>query len=284
IDPTEVHAIEDIPFLPISLFKRFDIQTGEWIPDRLFTSSGTTAQTTSRHLLKDPNAYCKGAALIFEQFYGPLSKYCFLALLPAYLERQGSSLVFMADHFIQSSNYDLSGFFLNNTDQLLAHLEQCRDQNIPTILLGVTFALLDLAEQFAPNLKHCIIMETGGMKGRRKEMIRKEVHQVLCNAFQVDSIHSEYGMTELFSQAYSKGEGIFWPGTTMKLIARDVTDPFHLLPPKRSGALNIIDLANIDTCSFIATDDIGRCYANGSFEVLGRLDNSDRRGCNLLVF
>jgi phenylacetate-coenzyme A ligase PaaK-like adenylate-forming protein len=282
VDPHLVDEIDQIPFLPIQFFKNHSIQTGSWEPELLFTSSGTGG-TTSTHSVLDPNWYLANTRLGFESFYGPLEDYCFLGLLPSYLERTGSSLIYMVDHFIQQSRYPQSGFFLHNTQELLGVVEKCQEEHIPTVLIGVSFALLDLAEQAAPNLQGLVVMETGGMKGRRREITRTELHDQLSQAFQVDSIHSEYGMTELFSQAYSKGKGLFACPPTMQVLTREITDPFSPALPGKAGVLNIIDLANLDTISFIGTQDLGRVHSAGQFEVLGRLDNSDVRGCNLMV-
>ncbi|MBK6904113.1 MAG: acyl transferase [Saprospirales bacterium] len=281
--PEEVEAIDQIPYLPISLFKTHDIQTGDWSPALVFSSSGTTASSTSRHLLRDPAWYLSNAERCFSAFYGPVESRCFLALLPSYLEREGSSLVYMAQHFISRSPFRQSGFFLYEWNKLRGVLDECKEKNIPTVLLGVSFALLELAEQAPFHFPELLVMETGGMKGRRRELTREELHDMLKEAFGVPAIHSEYGMTELLSQAYSRGDGRFYPSPLMKVSAREITDPLTTVPHGRPGALNIIDLANLDTCSFLATDDLGKAYADGSFEVLGRLDNSDIRGCNLLV-
>ncbi len=281
-DPTTVKELSLIPFLPISFFKSQQIKTGNWEAVADFTSSGTTASTTSHHLLKDESWYKQNARRGFEQFYGPVHHYCILALLPSYLERTGSSLVFMVDDFIRQSRYKESGFFLNNTEDLILRLDYCRQRKIPTLLIGVSFALLELAEKHAPALTDVIIMETGGMKGRRKELTRNELHFHLKTAFHVNEIHSEYGMTELLSQAYSKGEGIFYPSPTMRVLTREINDPFNMIK-NTTGVISIIDLANVDTISFIATDDLGLVYDDGSFEVRGRLDASDIRGCNLMV-
>ncbi len=285
INPGKVEAIDQIPYLPISLFKTHDIQTGDWSPALVFSSSGTTttASSTSRHLLRDPAWYLSNAERCFSAFYGPVESRCFLALLPSYLEREGSSLVYMAQHFISRSPFRQSGFFLYEWNKLRGVLDECKEKNIQTVLLGVSFALLELAEQAPFHFPELLVMETGGMKGRRRELTREELHDMLKEAFGVPSIHSEYGMTELLSQAYSQGEGRFYPSPLMKVSAREITDPLTTVPHGRPGALNIIDLANLDTCSFLATDDLGKAYADGSFEVLGRLDNSDIRGCNLLV-
>lgn len=285
--PATVHRIEDIPFLPIGLFKQYDLQTGVWTPEQVFTSSGTTQSALhtqpSRHLLRDGLFYRHNARRAFEKIYGPVANYRVLALLPAYLERTGSSLVYMAQDFIEQSSYADSGFFLHDMEALLAVIGRAQAAGEPTLLLGVSFALLELAEKYAPDLTGVIVMETGGMKGRRKEMTRQELHATLCSAFSIDHIHSEYGMTELLSQAYAPSGGLFSPGPGMRVCIRELTDPFTFLPANRHGAINVIDLANFDTISFIATDDLGKCLPDGRFEVLGRIDNSDVRGCNLMV-
>lgn len=283
IDYQQVNRVESIPFLPIQFFKNHEIKTGNWESALTFLSSGTTSKTTSSHQLISQDFYKKNARRGFQQFYGAVKNYCVLALLPSYLERSGSSLIFMAADFIKQSKYPESGFFLNNLEELTQILADLTVRQIPTLLIGVSFALLELAERFPQNLSKIIIMETGGMKGRRKEMTRGELHDVLKKAFQTTDIHSEYGMTELFSQAYSQGKGLFFPAATMQVVAREVTDPLQLQESGKTGVLNIIDLANLDTCSFVATDDLGRVHANNSFEILGRLDASDIRGCNLLV-
>lgn len=279
----DVRHIENIPFLPISCFKSHQVLTNQVKPEIIFTSSGTTGDTTSRHYLADTSFYNQIAISTFEKFYGNLDSFCILALLPAYLERKGSSLVYMVEQFIQKSNHPKSGFYLNNLDDLAKTLQFLQNNDTPVLLIGVSFALLDLAEAFPMDLSNVIIMETGGMKGRRKEMTRSELHQQLKDAFNVKMIHSEYGMTELISQGYSKGQGVFYPAPTMKLFTREITDPFAYQTNGKTGVLNIIDLGNLDSCSFIATDDLGRVYEDGSFEVLGRLDASDIRGCNLMV-
>ena len=283
IDPKTVDQVARIPFLPIQLFKTHLIQTGEWVPESQFFSSGTTASTTSRHPLRHHSWYQTNSERCFAAQYGPVEAYCFLALLPAYLEREGSSLVYMANHFIQRSRYSQSGFFLYDWNKLIRVLAECQEQKIPTVLLGVSFALLDLAEKHPLHIPDICIMETGGMKGRRRELTREELHRQLRDAFGVNAIHSEYGMTELLSQAYSKGNGNYFPGPPMRVYAREITDPLAAQRPGQLGVLNIIDLANLDTCAFVATDDLGKVYPDGSFEVLGRLDDSDIRGCNLLV-
>lgn len=271
------------PCLPIQFFKTHPVQTGHWEPETIFTSSGTTGQSTSRHLVRDKSVYLNHAMTGFEQFYGKPSEWVILALLPSYLERHGSSLVVMADALIQQSKYRESGFFLNDFTSLKNTLIHCKSNNYPTILLGVSFALLDFAENEKMDLNGVIIMETGGMKGRRKELTKMELHETLKHAFNVSSIHSEYGMTELFSQAYSTGGVIYRPSKTLRVFTTEINDPFCLVAPGKTGVLNVVDLANVDTCSFIQTEDLARVYADGSFEILGRLDAAELRGCNLMV-
>jgi len=282
VQPEAVTRLEDIPFLPIRLFKIYDIQSGRWQPEAVFSSSGTTGQVTSRHLVRSLDWYLAGARRGFEHFYGSIENYCVLALLPSYLERSGSSLVAMADDFIRLSQHQ-SGFFLYDHEALLERLDWCQKNNIPTLLLGVSFALLDLAEAHPTALGDTIIMETGGMKGRREELTREVLHERLKQAFGAAKIHSEYGMTELLSQAYSQGDGLFRPAPTLRVLIRETSDPLSFERAGRPGAINLIDLANLDTISFIATDDLGRAWSDHSFEVLGRLDYSEVRGCNLLV-
>jgi hypothetical protein len=285
LDPAAVRRVEDIPHLPIALFKRYALQSGAWEPVRTFTSSGTTGSTTSRHPLRHEEWYRINARRAFEGRYGPLKDRPVLALLPAYLERTGSSLVFMADDFIGQSGHELSGFFLDDLGSLqekMAWLQEYHEGPAP-LLIGVSFALLDLAELRPENFSKFIIMETGGMKGRRREMTREELHGTLSTAFGVAHIHSEYGMTELLSQAYAPKEGLFFPAPTLRAATREITDPLTTMAPGKTGVLNLIDLANLDTVSFIATDDLGRVHPDGTFEVLGRMDASDVRGCNLLV-
>lgn len=282
INPAKIQDINAIPCLPIQFFKNFSIQTGIWSAADTFSSSGTTATTTSQHLVRDPDFYLRNARRGFQHFYGALNNYCVLALLPSYLERAGSSLVAMAADFIQQSGHEKSGFFLHDIESMIGILEDLKKSKKPVLLLSVSFALLDLAERFPMDLSHAIVMETGGMKGKRKELVREELHEILCQAFRIEAVHAEYGMTELFSQAYSTGKGLFRATPTMHVYTRQITDPFSPERIGKTGALNIIDLANIDSISFIATDDLGRIYDDQSFEVLGRLDNSDIRGCNLL--
>lgn len=282
IEAGSVKAIDGIPFLPIRFFKSHAIRTTAFEPTVVFESSGTTGSINSRHLVKDLALYEKSFTRGFELFYGSIKDYCIIGLLPSYLERNNSSLVFMVDKLIQLSEHPQSGFYLNEYEQLFAILSELETRKQKVLLVGVTFALLDFAEKYKLPLKNTIIMETGGMKGRREEIIRPAVHEILKEAFHTPSIHSEYGMTELLSQAYSKGEGIFNCPPWMKILLRDDEDPF-LIKSEGPGAINVIDLANIYSCSFIATDDAGKLYADGSFEVLGRIDGSDLRGCSLMV-
>lgn len=286
-NPEAIGGISEIPFLPISLFKKYPIQTGNWVPETVFTSSSTTGQQPSQHLVRDLDFYLQNTRRGFSEFYDDPSEWCVLALLPAYLERSGSSLVAMADYFIRLSRYEQSGFFLNNLDALRRTLEDCQKKNLPILLLGVSFALLDFAEQYPMDLSGVTIMETGGMKGRRQEITRTELHEQLCTAFQVSGIHSEYGMTELFSQAYSQPApgtaAVFRPSPLLQVVTREINDPFCPAAPGRTGVLQVVDLANLDTCSFLATEDVGKRYADGTFEVLGRLDAAEFRGCNLMV-
>ena len=283
IIPKQVTQIDQIPFLPIAFFKSHPIKTGDFKEEAIFLSSGTTGQNQSKHFVKDLSVYEKSYTKAFEQFYGNVEDYCVLALLPSYLEREGSSLIYMMDDFIKKSNHPKSGFFLKNEAFLIENLQFLTKNSQKTILFGVSFALLELAEKYKIDLSNVVIMETGGMKGRREELTRDELHSIYKNSFNVGSIHSEYGMTELLSQAYSKGEGIFETPAWMKIIIRDVNDPFNILKHGKTGGINVIDLANIHSCSFIATQDLGKQNAKGQFEVLGRFDNSDIRGCNLLI-
>jgi len=283
IEPDRVHRLEQIPCLPISLFKTHQLQTGSWEPEVIFTSSGTTGAATAHHYVRSTDWYDRLALRAFEAAYGPVQNYVVLALLPAYLERTGSSLVHMAQHFIQASAKKIAGFYLDDYDALEEQLRACAQKKQPTLLLGVSFALWDLAERGVTGFPELTVMETGGMKGRRRELTRSELHGILGPAFRQKKIHSEYGMTELLSQAYSRGDGLFEPSATMRVWMREPTDPFAPVKTGKTGVINVADLANIDSISFIATDDLGRRYDDGSFEVLGRLDASDVRGCNLLV-
>jgi len=281
--PDQIQSYHEIPFLPIHIFKTKQITTGEFVPEVVFTSSGTSGSVTSQHFVKSKDLYIKSLMAGFNTFFGSPENFVILALLPSYLEREGSSLVLMADELIRKSKHPESGFFLHDYQQLSSMLHQLRRQKKPTILLGVTYALLDMAEQFPMDFPELLVMETGGMKGKRKEMVRDELHQQLKTGFGVGRIYSEYGMTELLSQAYSTGEGIFRTPPWMKVLIRDTNDPLTWLSENQSGGINIIDLANVYSCAFIETQDLGKTYADGSFEVLGRFDNSDVRGCNLLV-
>lgn len=278
-----VKSLKQIPFLPIQFFKSHDVLSSADTAQTIFTSSGTTGSVTSRHIITDLNWYEQSYRQAFSQFYGNIEDYTVLALLPSYLERQGSSLIHMVEDLIQLSNNADSGFYLNNYDALVSKLLEQEKDNKNVLLIGVTFALLDLLEKQNFKLENTIIMETGGMKGRRKEMIREELHAILTKGFGVNAIHSEYGMTELLSQAYSLGEGIFECPSWMQIQIRDTEDPLTYIANGKTGGINVIDLANINSCSFIATQDLGKKYENGSFEVLGRFDNSDIRGCNLMV-
>ena len=284
VDPAQVKTLQQIPFLPIQFFKAEDVILDGLIPEVTFTSSGTTGASTSRHLVADPRIYRESFRRGFAQFYGNIEDYCVLALLPSYLEREGSSLVLMADDMIKQSNRPDSGFHLHDLETLADKLVRLDADGQNIILLGVTYALLDLAEKRNFKLNNTIVMETGGMKGKRREMIREELHDVLKKGFGVSQIHSEYGMTELLSQAYSLGEGKFQCPPWMAVMARDPEDPLSGVGYGRTGGLNIVDLANINSCPFIATQDLGRCYADWSFEVLGRFDHADIRGCNLMAF
>ena len=283
VDPFSIQSISQIPFLPISFFKTHSVVTGKWNQETVFTSSGTTGVATSKHFVHSLAFYQQHSEKLFQEIFGPLTDYHILALLPSYLEREGSSLVYMVDYFIRKSDSVHSGFYLHNTDALLKKIDEIKNGDRKLLLLGVSFALLDLADKEQIDLKKCVIMETGGMKGRRKELTREELHTILKRQFNVDRIHSEYGMTELLSQGYSGGEGIFTSPRTMKIFAKDINDPFFSLDHEKTGIMNVVDLANIHSCAFIETQDLGRTFQNGNFEVLGRIDNSDIRGCNLLV-
>lgn len=282
VNLSSVKRLEQIPFLPIRVFKTQDVKTTSFAPKIIFESSGTTGMVNSRHFIKDVAMYEESFLKGFELFYGPAAEWCIIGLLPSYLERQHSSLVYMTAELIKKTNHPDSGFYLDEYEKLGATLKALEQKNQKTLLIGVTFALLDFAEQFSLKLNYTIIMETGGMKGRREEIIRPELHRVLQKAFGQGPIHSEYGMTELLSQAYSMAQGIYNNPPWMKTLVRDEEDPFAVTKTG-TGILNIIDLANIYSCSFIATDDAGKIYPDGSFEVLGRIDGSDLRGCSLLA-
>ena len=283
VESQKIKTLQQIPFLPIQFFKSHTVVSNTNPVENTFTSSGTTGLTTSKHLVTDTSIYTKSYQKGFSQFYGNVADYVVLALLPSYLEREGSSLIYMVEDLIQLSNHDESGFYLHNHDELIKKLTKLDQSGQNVILIGVTFALLDLIEKHQFQLRNTVIMETGGMKGRRKEMIREELHQQLCEGFGVSAIHSEYGMTELLSQAYSLGEGVFECPSWIQILIRDTEDALTYIQQGKTGGINVIDLANINSCSFIATQDLGKKNPNNSFEVLGRFDNSDIRGCNLMV-
>jgi len=295
ISVDDVKTLSRIPFLPIGIFKSHRVKTTEFEPELVFESSGTTRSVNSHHFIKDIELYRQSFSKGFELFYGFPGNWCIIALLPSYLERKNSSLVFMADELIRRSQHLHSGFYLHEHQKLYHTLRQVETQKQKTLFMGVSFALLDFAQQFSLPLKHTVIMETGGMKGRKAEMVREELHSVLKDRFEVDAIHSEYGMTELLSQAYSKKDGIFQTPPWMKVLIRDEEDPLDVIIPggapdapkysrlTATGAINIIDLANVYSCAFIGTDDAGKLHPDGSFEVLGRIDDSDIRGCSLMT-
>jgi len=283
IHPSDIKTIEEIPFLPIQFFKTHRILSVKKNPVITFESSGTTGSVTSKHMITDVSIYKESYLKGFTQFYGNIEEYAVLALLPNYLERNGSSLVFMVDDLIAKSKNLESGFYLNNLEELAKKLIELDKIGQKTLLIGVSFALLDLIEQQQFNLKNSIIMETGGMKGRRKELVREELHSILQNGFGVPRIHSEYGMTELLSQGYSNGKGIFKTPPWMKILTRDTEDALTIVSTGKNGGINVIDLANYNSCSFIATQDLGKVHDNKTFEIIGRFDNSDIRGCNLMM-
>jgi phenylacetate-coenzyme A ligase PaaK-like adenylate-forming protein len=283
VDKQSVKSLQQIPFLPIQFFKNHDVVSNTNEIQETFISSGTSGMITSKHLVIDVSLYEQSYRNAFSEFYGNIEDYAILALLPSYLERSGSSLIYMVKDLIELSNNEHSGFYLHNYDELIMKLVELDNAGQNVILIGVTYALLDLIEKQKFQLKNTIIMETGGMKGKRKEMIREELHKILCDGFGVQNIHSEYGMTELLSQAYSLGNGIFECPTWMQIQIRDTEDALTYVSNGKTGGINVIDLANINSCSFIATQDLGKKQPNNSFEVLGRFDNSDIRGCNLMV-
>jgi phenylacetate-coenzyme A ligase PaaK-like adenylate-forming protein len=282
IDPMSIRGVEDIPFLPIAFFKTKSVKTGEWDDDIVFSSSGTTGKETSRHHLRSRAFYAMNATKCFNSFFGRPEDFVMLAMLPSYLERSGSSLVFMIDHFIKAGARAESGFILRDHAALVSRLQQLKTTSAKVIVWGVTFALLEFAEEAQYDIGHCVVIETGGMKGRRAEITREELHTILRRRLNVGQVCSEYGMTELLSQAYSRRDGIFETPPWMKVVIRDPEDPLARLPTGRVGGINVIDLANIHSCAFVETQDLGRSAQDGTFEVLGRLDNSDIRGCNLL--
>ena len=284
VNPNSIQSLEEIPFLPIQFFKTQPLVCSNFKEEIVFTSSGTTGGSQSKHFVTDLDVYNESFTKGFEYFYGNIEDYVILALLPSYLERDGSSLIYMVENFIQKSNHHESGFYLNNLEDLEQILCKLKGANKKVLLIGVSFALLEFSERFTISFPELIVMETGGMKGRRKEMIREELHSILKEGFGVPKIHSEYGMTELLSQAYSKGDSVFNTPKWMKLLIRNTEDPFLYVPDGKTGGVNIIDLANYNSIAFIATDDLGRKYNQNEYEVLGRFDYSDVRGCNLLVF
>ena len=281
--PSDVHSIKDIPFLPIQFFKSHEIISSQKPVEQLFTSSGTTGDLTSKHLVTDLKIYQESFRRAFTNFYGAVEDYVVLALLPSYLEREGSSLIYMVNDLITKSQHSESGFYLHNLSELKNILNNLDAQGKKVLLIGVSFALLDLIESHQFHLKNTIIMETGGMKGRRKELVREDLHAILKKGFGVKSIHSEYGMTELLSQAYSKGQGVFECPKWMQVLIRDPEDALTMLPKNKTGGINVIDLANYNSCAFIATQDLGKILPDDRFEIIGRFDNSDIRGCNLMV-
>ena len=281
--PSEVKRVQQIPFLPIQFFKSHTIVSNIKSADATFTSSGTTGSIVSKHFVSDLEIYKQSFRRGFKSFYGAIEEYTVIALLPSYLEREGSSLVYMANDMITQSNQPESGFYLHDLEALKNTLLKLEAKRQKTLLIGVSYALLDLIEAHSFKLKHTTVMETGGMKGQRKELVKSELHTILKHGFGVDKIHSEYGMTELLSQAYSKGDGIFKAPAWMKILTRDPEDALSIQPIGKSGGVNIIDLANINSCAFIATQDLGKIHSNGTFEILGRFDESDIRGCNLMV-
>ena len=283
IQPGKVQTITAIPFLPIQFFKTHRVTVGDFEPELVFESSGTTQTVNSRHLVKDASLYERSFITAFELFYGPVSDYVVVGLLPSYLERKHSSLVVMVQEMIRRSGRAGSGFYLYEHENLYTQLQELEARGQKVLLIGVTFGLLDFAEKYTLSLEHTIVMETGGMKGRREEWTREQVHAFLQQRLGVSAVHAEYGMTELLSQAYSAGKGIFTTPPWMKVLLRDENDPFQLFTGRATGVINVIDLANVYSCAFIATEDIGRMQDDGSFEVLGRLDNSALRGCSLMV-
>ncbi len=283
LDAQVITSVDQIPYLPISFFKSQQIVSGQWQIQDTFESSGTTGMATSKHFIEDLGFYDQLAAKIFETHYGAVEDYVFLGLLPSYLERTTSSLVRMVDQFIKKGQHAESGFFLNDHESLLSSIDQVRKSGKKSVLIGVTFGLLDLADAHQADLSDVIVMETGGMKGRRKEMLREEVHTFLQNRLNLNEVHSEYGMTELLSQAYSKGRSLFEAHHSMRISLRETNDPLSREVRNKTGVINVIDLGNVHSCSFIATEDLGRLHPDGRFEVLGRLDNSDIRGCNLMI-
>ncbi len=282
IEKENVSQLEAPIFLPIEAFKNEIIKSGDWDEQQIFTSSGTTNAIFSKHYVKNLTDYLNATVKCWEEFYSKVEDYCYLCLLPGYMEREGSSLIAMMKHFVEKSKYK-SGFYLNNHEDLLRQLQYCKENCIPTVLFGVSFGLMDFIAKYQMSYPELIIMETGGMKGRREELIKEELHELIQKAFGVKTIHSEYGMTELFSQAYSKGKGVFYQSKSLKIVVSEITDPLTLERNGKTGIVNIIDLNNVDTCSFIQTSDLGILHDDGSFKLMGRLDHSDIRGCNLMI-
>ena len=283
VDYSTVKHTNEIPFLPIQFFKKFELISGNREVEKIFTSSGTTGMATKKQLVTGLSLYHYSLEKCFEQFYGPLSDYTIFALLPSYLERTGSSLIDMVEYWIEKSGSDKSGFYLYNHDELYENLIAHEKTGKKAILIGVSFALLDFVENYKMNLQHTIVMETGGMKGRKKEITREELHSILKNGFGTNEIHSEYGMTELLSQGYSRGDLTFKSPNWMRILIRETEDPFQYVEEGKTGGVNVIDLANYNSISFIATDDLGKKITHNQFEILGRFDHSDVRGCNLMV-
>ena len=283
LKPENINKIEEIPFLPIQFFKSREVIEKGNAPEIIFKSSGTTETGRSQHFVADLNLYQQSFTKGFELAYGKICNTCVIALLPNYLEQGDSSLVYMIDSLIEQSDHSKSGFYLNEKNALLDTLSELKKSNTKTLLIGVTYALLDFIEKQKIDFSNLIVMETGGMKGRRKEIVREELHEILCTGFGVSKIHSEYGMTELLSQAYSCGNGVFNTPAWMKILTREISDPFSLCKENKTGGVNVIDLANISSCCFISTQDLGRTIGNNQFEIIGRFDNSDTRGCNLMI-
>lgn len=283
VETSKITCLKEIPFMPIDFFKNHEIISQGLVEEKIFKSSSTTGIGRSNHLVADLAIYNESFIRGFKKFYGDPAEICLIAILPSYVEQGDSSLIYMIDHLIALSNCELSGYYLNKNADVLNCLMALKKQNKRTILWGVTYALLDFIEMGKIEFESLIVLETGGMKGRRMELVREELHEKLCSGFGVGSIHSEYGMTELLSQAYSAGEGKFRCSDTMKILIRDVNDPKSFMKPIRTGGINVVDLANINSCSFIATQDLGKLHNDGSFEVVGRFDNSELRGCNLMV-
>jgi hypothetical protein len=283
VETDKIRSLDQIPFLPISFFKNQVVKTGDWPDETVFASSGTTGSVTSVHHVQDVSFYLNHSVHCFEHFFGPITKYHFLALLPSYLERKDSSLVAMLDFFIKKSGSPYSGFYLHNIPELLKDLEKLKKSGKKPIFWGVSFALLDLAENERPDLSHCLVFETGGMKGRREELTRPELHAILRDGLNIPEVYSEYGMTELLSQSYTRGGDRFFCPPWKKIIGRDISDPLQKGLQNETAGINVIDLANRHSVAFIETEDLGKVHLDGSFEVLGRFDNSDARGCNLLV-